>query len=177
MGRRSYSWRFKGEVMTEDEPIADYEELEKCNFPVAAMAPTYEDDCGEPAVMRVWWEHYEQAMLLCHKHYRKVQETEPHLPNIDSDENARLREQVRVLAEALKHEEPRDYIDTEDMVLMQVQAIRRKQRANYSAQHDRQHEPWEWLGLIATYAAAARFADAAALCVAAALAAVKEEKA
>src|SRR3990167_10440553 len=85
-------------------------------------------------------------------------------------ELARLREQVWVLTAALKHEEPRNYIDTEDMVLMQVQAIRRKQRANYSAGHDRQHEAWEWLGLIATYAAAGRFADAAALCVAAALA-------
>jgi len=89
-------------------------------------------------------------------------------------ENARLREKVRMLEEVLEREEPHDYIDAEDMVLMQVQAIRRKQRANYSAQHDRRHEPWEWLGLIASYAAAARFADAAALCVAAALAAVKE---
>lgn len=62
------------------------------------------------------------------------------------------------------------YYTDEDIVLGQIEAIRRRQREKWGLDHDRQHEPWEWLGLITQYAAAGRYADAAALCVAASLA-------
>mgnify|MGYP003393704891 CR=1 FL=1 len=69
----------------------------------------------------------------------------------------------------------RPELDAEDLIILRIEAIRTKQRGRWSLEHDRRHEPWEWLGLIATYAAAGRYEDAAALCVAASLSgAVKE---
>lgn len=45
---------------------------------------------------------------------------------------------------------------------------RQRQLEKWSAAHDAGHLDWEWLGLIASYVARARFVEAAALCEAAA---------
>ena len=58
----------------------------------------------------------------------------------------------------------------EQAVMEEVIAIRSQQRERWTPAHDHQHESWEWLGLISQYAAQGRYPDAAALCVAAALA-------
>jgi len=45
-----------------------------------------------------------------------------------------------------------------------------KQEERWGLDHDRQHERFEWLGLIAEYAAKGQFIDAAALCFSAEIA-------
>lgn len=49
----------------------------------------------------------------------------------------------------------------------EVEAERLRQMTRWSAEHDKLHEGFEWLGLIATYAANGRYIAAAALCEAA----------
>jgi len=66
------------------------------------------------------------------------------------------------------------YISRLDIELVKVEGIVRRQRQKYTEEHDKNHQSWEWLGLITQYAAAGRYADAAALCIAASLSEVKE---
>lgn len=48
----------------------DHEQLGRCVYPVASNGtPTYEDDCGEAAAYRVWWDDYDAAWLVCPTHY------------------------------------------------------------------------------------------------------------
>lgn len=56
---------------------------------------------------------------------------------------------------------------TTDDALDLVRHERNNQKARWSTFHDRHHERFEWVGLIATYAAEGRFKEAAALAVAA----------
>ena len=48
-----------------------------------------------------------------------------------------------------------------------VRIERERQKEKWLASHDKQHESFEWVGLIATYASQGRYVEAAALAVAA----------
>ena len=55
----------------------DYEALASCQYPVFAPGtPTLEDDCGEPALFKVWWwdENGEDLgdMLVCPEHFDTI---------------------------------------------------------------------------------------------------------
>lgn len=52
-------------------------------------------------------------------------------------------------------------------VMQAVQDERDHQRGRWSEEHDAQHDAFNWTGLIAQYAAAGKYVEAAALCVAA----------
>jgi hypothetical protein len=54
-----------------------------------------------------------------------------------------------------------------DAAFAYIDHEREKQAQRWPLTHDVQHEIFEWVGLIATYAAAGRFIEAGALCVAA----------
>ncbi len=56
---------------------------------------------------------------------------------------------------------------TTEEALDVVRVERNQQKARWSTFHDRQHEPHEWVGLISTYAVHGRFAEVAALAIAA----------
>jgi len=52
-------------------------------------------------------------------------------------------------------------------IVREVLDIRVKQRERWGAAHDETHERFEWVGLIAVYAAQGRWTDVAALAIAA----------
>jgi len=58
----------------------------------------------------------------------------------------------------------------EERVFSKVREVRYKQQNTWSLAHDEQHEDFEWLGLITKYVVQGRYIDAAALCIAAAVA-------
>ena len=56
----------------------DYEELNifTCTYSVAAVGGTQqEEDCGEPAVYKIWWSNTE-TMHVCQKHLDIIKESE-----------------------------------------------------------------------------------------------------
>lgn len=53
----------------------NWEILHYCTYPVpnsAAYESGYESGCGEPAIVRVWWKSYDDAMLVCQNHFDKL---------------------------------------------------------------------------------------------------------
>ena len=62
---------------------------------------------------------------------------------------------------------PPDVLWNRDMQLLRLDAVLRKQDEKWGREHDLHHDSFEWLGLITQYAAAGRWMDAAALCLAA----------
>ncbi len=60
--------------MTSDlgAPWTDWEIIAECTFPVPAMGPEVEDDCGEAALYKVSWGYdgrdYVESMTVCQKH-------------------------------------------------------------------------------------------------------------
>ena len=54
-----------------------------------------------------------------------------------------------------------------DRAIEAVKNEREHQKERWSAAHDLDHLPFEWLGLIASYAAKQQYTEAAALCIAA----------
>lgn len=57
--------------------------------------------------------------------------------------------------------------DLQQRIALLMRQERERQSARWSAEHDRQHEDYEWLGLIARYAARGEYVKAGALCMAA----------
>ena len=54
-------------------PWSDWEIIAECTFPVPAMGPEVEDDCGEAALYKVSWGYaerdYVESMTVCQKHF------------------------------------------------------------------------------------------------------------
>lgn len=73
----------------------DYEMIGRCMFPVAAPnTAAGEDDCGEAAAYRVWWNKYDDAWLVCPQHFTTIT-GQPH-----ADHNAEAR--LRIAVDALR---------------------------------------------------------------------------
>ncbi len=51
----------------------DYETLYRCTYPVdAPHTMEGEADCGERAIVRIWWDDYEHPMYACPEHFTVV---------------------------------------------------------------------------------------------------------
>ena len=56
----------------------DFQPIAKCQYPVFSPGtPTLEDDCGEPALYRVWWWYDEDGSDLgdinvCQEHFNLI---------------------------------------------------------------------------------------------------------
>jgi hypothetical protein len=51
----------------------DYEYLGKCEYGIPNFGtPESYSDCGEPAIAKIWWDNYDQAILVCQEHFDKI---------------------------------------------------------------------------------------------------------
>lgn len=59
----------------------DWEYLGRCQYGVPSSAVEQETDCGEMAIIRVWWaEDESDEMFVCSKHFRRLVNDEKLLP-------------------------------------------------------------------------------------------------
>ena len=51
----------------------DYEYLDECEVGVYdRSSPEAVGPCGEPAMARIWWEDYDNALLVCQEHFNEI---------------------------------------------------------------------------------------------------------
>jgi len=61
------------ETRQEIRDSCDYEYLGGCEVGVYdRSSPEGEGPCGEPAMARIWWDDYDNALLVCQEHFNEI---------------------------------------------------------------------------------------------------------